>query len=288
MKHLVLATAAAALAACSTTPPDQPALQQVSLRFAAEVNGQPFACGKSYTNIGTTQSTITPNDYRLYVSDIKLLKSDGSSTALTLTQDGKWQHQGVALLDFENGVGPCRNGTAQTNDVVTGTLAQATYSGVEFTIGVPFELNHGDPTTASSPLNSTAMFWNWQGGYKFIKFDTTTTGVNASKPASGALGPVTGYSVHIGSTLCKATSLTSAPSACANSNRVLVRFDRFDVAKGTVVVDIGAILANANVDVNAPKTAAGCMSSPDDADCPPIMAALGLAAHAPQRLMRVR
>ena len=46
--------------------------QPVTLRFAGAVNGAPFACGKSYPNIGTTKSTITPSDFRLFVSAIEL------------------------------------------------------------------------------------------------------------------------------------------------------------------------------------------------------------------------
>ena len=53
------------------------------------------------------------------------------------------------------------------------------------------------------------------------------------------------------------------------------------------------MLAEANVDVNAPKTSPGCMSFPNDADCPPVMSALGLpygdrTVPGPQRLFRVR
>jgi hypothetical protein len=51
----------------------------------------------------------------------------------------------------------------------------------------------------------------------------------------------------------------------------------FDVKKNLVVVDIGRVLAGANVDVNAPKTSPGCMSFPNDPDCPAIMNTLGLA-----------
>ena len=62
---------------------------------------------------------------------------------------------------------------------------------------------------------------------------------------------------------------------------------------GLTLADIGAVLAAANVDVNAPSTSPGCMSFPGDADCPPVMGALGLAygtAAAPgsQRLFTVR
>ncbi len=277
MKQLIIAVAALTLAACNTVP-TAPKTAQVSLNFAAQINGQPFACGKRYDGVGTTRSSITPSDFRMYVSEIKLLRQDGSAVAVQLTQDGIWQHQNVALIDFENGTGPCRNGTTATNTAVRGQVPAGDYVGVELTVGVPFALNHQDPTVAPAPLNSTAMFWNWQGGYKFIKFDTTSSGISTDKPAApNAMGPVTRYSVHLGSTACAGDSKTQAPSSCQNPNRMTVRLNQFDLAKNTVVVDMGAVLAQANVDVNAKGTSPGCMSFLKDADCPPVMSALGLA-----------
>jgi uncharacterized repeat protein (TIGR04052 family) len=269
----------------------------VTVRFAAQVNGQPFACGQSYAGVGTTRSTITPSDFRFYVSDLALVDEAGRAVPVKLTQDGVWQLDNIALLDFENGTGPCRNGTSGMNTEVRGTVPAGRYVGLRFTLGVPFARNHGDPTVAPSPLNLTAMFWNWQGGYKFVKFDTASSGLQ-SAPASPGTGhggaAASGFSVHLGSTMCASPSRTEAPKAeCANPNRVAVAFDRFDPAKQTVVADIGAVLAGANVDVNAPNTSPGCMSFPGDADCPPVMAALGLAyggvaAPGPQRLFTVR
>jgi uncharacterized repeat protein (TIGR04052 family) len=277
MKIFAITAAALALAACSTAP-STPKTAQVSLNFAAQINGQPFACGQRYDGVGTTRSSITPSDFRMYVSEVKLLRKDGSAVPVQLAQDGIWQHQNVALIDFENGTGPCRNGTTATNTAVRGQVPAGDYVGVELTVGVPFAQNHQDPTVAPAPLNSTAMFWNWQGGYKFIKFDTTSSGISTDKPAApNAMGPVTRYSVHLGSTACAGDSKTQAPSACQNPNRMTVRLNQFDLAKNTVVVDMGAVLAQANVDVNAKGTSPGCMSFLKDADCPPVMSALGLA-----------
>lgn len=293
MKQLFITAAALALAACSTVS-NAPKTAQVTLNFAAQINGQPFACGQRYDGVGTTRSSITPSDFRMYVSEVKLLRQDGSAVPVQLTQDGIWQHQNVALLDFENGTGPCRNGTTATNTAVRGQVPAGDYVGVELTVGVPFAQNHQDPTVAPAPLNSTAMFWNWQGGYKFIKFDTTSSGISTDKPAApNAMGPVTRYSVHLGSTACAGDSKTQAPSACQNPNRMTVRLNQFDLAKNTVVVDMGAVLAQANVDVNAKGTSPGCMSFPKDGDCPPVMNALGLAydgvpANGAQRLLTQR
>lgn len=297
-----VAASAMVLAACTTAPTSTEANsaaapQPVTVRFAAQINGQPFACGQSYAGVGTTRSTITPSDYRLYVSDVTLVDESGRSVPVTLTEDGIWQIENIVLLDFENGTGPCRNGTTGMNTEVRGTVPEGRYAGLRFTLGVPFARNHGDPTVAPSPLNLTAMFWNWQGGYKFVKFDTASNGLQAAPavaPAGQGGAAASGFSVHLGSTVCAASSRTEAPKAeCANPNRVTVALDRFDPAKQTVLADIGAVLAGANVDVNAPKTSPGCMSFPGDADCPPVMGALGLAyggmaAPGPQRLFSVR
>lgn len=283
----------ALLAACASAPTAS-GTQPVTLNFAAEVLGQPFQCGQRYTGIGSTGSTVTPSDFRFYVSEVHLLTAGGEAVPVQLAQDGVWQFQNVALLDFENGAGVCRNGTTGMNTQVRGTVPAGSYTGVRFTLGVPFALNHGDPTVAPSPLNSTAMFWNWQGGYKFLKFDTTSSGLSPEKPgAAGPQGPTTRYSVHLGSTVCAAASRTSAPSACQNPNRVVVAFPDFDPGRHTVVADIGRVLAQANVDVNAPQTSPGCMSFPGDADCPPVMGALGLPfdsqpAPGPQQLFSRR
>lgn len=302
---IVVASAAAfalALAGCST-PDNSPGASTaagtlpVTVRFAAQVNGQPFACGQSYASIGTTRSTITPSDWRFYVSEVALVDEAGRAVPLSLAQDGVWQFENIALLDFENGSGPCRNGTTGLNTEVRGTVPAGRYVGLRFTLGVPFARNHGDPTVAPSPLNLTAMFWNWQGGYKFVKFDTASSGLALAPAAAGGghgSAAASGFSVHLGSTMCASPSRTEAPqAACANPNRVAVAFERFDAARQTVVADIGTLLAGANVDANAPNTSPGCMSFPGDADCPPVMGALGLAyggavAPGPQRLFTVR
>lgn len=296
------AVAVTALTACTTAPNPTAASaaagpQPVTVRFAAQVNGRPFACGQSYAGVGTTRSTITPSDYRFYVSEVALVDAAGRATPISLDQDGIWQLDDVVLLDFENGTGPCRNGTAGMNAEVRGTVPAGRYVGLRFTLGVPFARNHGDPTVAPSPLNLTSMFWNWQAGYKFIKFDAAGTGLQAASAGSEPGRPgaaAAGFAVHLGSTMCAAPSRTEAPKAeCANPNRVTVSFDRFDVTRQTVMADIGAVLAGANVDVNAPGTSPGCMSFPGDADCPPVMGALGLAyggiaAPGPQRMFSVR
>ena len=153
------------------------ATQEVALRFKPVVGDKPFTCGQSYEGIGSTNSKITPTDFRFYVHNVRLIDAAGKETAVALEQDGKWQVDNLALLDFENGSGPCANGPADTNEVVKGKAPAGKYVGVKFAVGVPFERNHADPAKAPSPLNLTQLFWVWNSGYKFARIEMQTTGL---------------------------------------------------------------------------------------------------------------
>ena len=273
--HLFALATATLLSACSSIAPTT-TKQEVNIQFVAEINGAPFECGKIYDKVGSTSATITPTDFRMFVSEVQMIDAQGNAIPVVLKQDGTWQLGNLALIDFENGSGPCRNGTAATNTSISGTVPTGNYTGVRLTLGVPFERNHGDPTVSPAPLNTTAVFWTWQGGYKFVKFDIASS-----------------FSVHLGSTVCASPSRTQAPSACQNPNRVTMTFNNFNASTQKIVADMGRVLASSNVESNATGTSPGCMSFLKDADCPPVMNALGLpyegrAANAPQRFLSVR
>ncbi|HTQ57470.1 MAG TPA: MbnP family protein, partial [Bryobacteraceae bacterium] len=74
----------------------------VAIRFQAMVSDQKLLCGQYYENIGTTHSRITPRDFRFYVHNIRLIDDKGAEVPVDLDQDGKWQLDDLALLDFEN------------------------------------------------------------------------------------------------------------------------------------------------------------------------------------------
>jgi uncharacterized repeat protein (TIGR04052 family) len=235
--------------------------QVVRVNFKPLVNGQGFECGRSYDGVGTPALKVTPSDFRLYISEVSLMDAEGRAVPLRLDQDQRWQFENIALLDFENATGPCRNGTAAMNTWITGRLPKGIYKGLRFTMGLPFSRNHGDPTTAPAPLSNTAMFWSWQGGYKFLKIDFSNPG----------------YAVHLGSTLCAGASRTQPPESCGNSNRVAIELADFDPGNNQVLVDIGRLLAHSDLSSNAPGTSPGCMSFLKDPDCPKIMQNLGLS-----------
>ena len=253
----------------------------VAIPFAAEIGGKPFACGAGYAGLGHTKATVQAVDFRLFVSEAALVRADGSLQPIALEQDGQWQLDGLALLDFEDATGACTNGTAGTNTMLRGIVPEGDYPGLAFTLGVPFAQNHGDPTVSPAPLNTTAMFWNWQGGYKFLRIDMVPevmAGMDsgAESGATSGAGNAKGWFLHLGSTLCEAASKTAAPTACANPNRIAIRLDGFDPAVNTVVIDPAAVVAEADLTVNAPDTSPGCMAFLKDADCLTVMTRLGL------------
>ncbi|MGF1499495.1 MAG: MbnP family copper-binding protein [Elainellaceae cyanobacterium] len=265
--------------------------EAIAIQFAGQVGDEAFSCGSSYSGLGTANSTVTPTDFRFYVSDVALIEASGQVVPVALEQDGKWQHQNVALLDFEDGTGACANGTAETRTQVTGTVPPGDYTGVMFTLGVPFDLNHDDATLAPSPLNLTSMWWNWQGGYKFVRIDLENQAMTASaglrqheggqphgQPHDGSMqhGDTQGFLIHLGSTGCQLEGDSPQPTLCLNPNTSMLAFTDFDPASNVVVADLAALVAGSNLEQNAPDTALGCMSSPDDPDCTSILSNFGI------------
>jgi uncharacterized repeat protein (TIGR04052 family) len=267
------------LSVAAQTPTDTPArpvqppvleapivgAESIELRFAARVGDAPFQCGESYTGGALGSATVEGRDLRLFVSEVTFLMRDGSEAALELEQDGLWQHRNLALLDFEDGTGECRNGTAPTRDRVTGTLPSGEIQGIRFTLGVPFELNHQNQALAPSPLSLTALFWSWNGGYKFLRAEVLSDGLPQ------------GFFVHLGSTRCSPEGSPSRPAtACEDSNRVTVEFPEFDPSRQRIVFDLAALLSGSELSRVEGGERAACMSAPTDARCAPVFRALGL------------
>ena len=229
----------------------------VTIQFVAMVGAKPAACGIIYENLGTTGSPISLNDYRFYVSNVRLINAAGEEVPVDLTQDGLWQYTNVALLDFEDGSKLCsETGTAEINSKITGTVPEGEYVGIVFDLGVPFELNHLDTATAPAPLNLPAMWWNWRSGYKFVRIDMQTP--RSQTPQ---------WFIHLGSTGCSAPDNNTPPAEpCSNPNLPTVRLEGFNPIRNFIVADLAGLLAQVNLDESTPMPP-GCMSGIDDPDC---------------------
>ena len=120
-----------------------------------------------------------------------------------------WQTQQVALLSLEPTA--CDDTPILNHSVVhfkgSDWVRQA--DTMHFTLGVPSDLNHKNPLTQPSPLNLPLMFWSWQLGHKFIRWDMTQ---NAQS-----------WSFHLGSLGCDSVASVRPPSSpCSEPNRVEV------------------------------------------------------------------
>lgn len=254
-------------------------LQSVTIAFGAEVGGEVFGCAKSFPAVGTAPSDIAITDFRFYVHDVRLIGPNDAETPVVLDQDGLWQVQDLALLDFEDKTGSCSNGTAETNAVVKGKVPPGIYEGIAFRLGVPAALDHLDAGAAPSPLNLSALFWSWTSGYKYARVDSNVMG--------GAP-----FLFHLGATGCTKDPMTDVVT-CAQPNIPSIRLPAFDLATQKIVLDVGDLFAASDLSTDA-GGAPGCMSGGTDPECVTIFPRLGLdiatglpSATDPQALFHV-
>lgn len=228
-----------------------PAERAVTITFDPRVGALPFACGSTYADQGADHVAITPQDFRIYVSEVSLIADDGSVHPVTLTEDA-WQARGVTLLDFEDFTGSCTDGTPETNLSIRGTADNLTYTGLRFRIGIPDEVNHVDLIDVPSPLDLTGLWWGWNFGHIFLA-------AVAETPITDPEPGVNDFYFHLGSTGCTGDAELGETVTCSYPNRPTIDLAGFDPTSTPIVADYGALLARSPL-----STAAGCHSFPDD------------------------
>jgi uncharacterized repeat protein (TIGR04052 family) len=273
------------LAACGSSDNDD--MQNLSIQFAAQANGGDVKCGavNEVSNLGTTNKTAQIQDLRFYISNLKLINSKGEAVAVSLTPND-YQDFGVALLDFEDATGVCA-GDAKLNTSIVGKVKSDTYTGIQFTLGVPdtgtdstgksIALNHSQLSVITKPLDIAAMDWGWQLGRKFAKIEFQPTDGVVNQKGTADLSDdsvVKSWVVHIGATGCTGSDATGY--SCTNPNLANITLNSFDVSKQKVVLDVSALLAQSDISLNKEKDAVGCMSGTTDKECPALFEAFGL------------
>lgn len=132
---------------------DPPAFTGVKVVFDLRYEGQPFVMSDVYWD--SFDHRIRIDNIMSYFSMLKLVKEDGSK---------------VLLKDFY-----LANFSESAN--LTFELPAGHYNGLEFGLGVPHDYNKDiDPTIYPNdhPLSvpgSEGMFWAWNTGYIFVKFE---------------------------------------------------------------------------------------------------------------------
>lgn len=223
---------------------------EVRLDFEGRVGDEPFACASTFADVGSTPTTVVPQDFRFYVSNVALLDARGRETPLTLAERAPFQGEGVALLDFEDGEGDCSRGNPATNSFVTAAIESGDYVGIAFDLGVPEELNHESPLGLPAPLQAGGMHWGWLFGFKFLRLEF-----------EDALGEGS-YLFHLGAVGCDnreygqggAGGATERPNhnapptvACARPNRPRIVLPDFRPERDVIVVDARAALDASDV-----------------------------------------
>jgi hypothetical protein len=149
---------------------------------------------------------FTLQDLRYYISNIVLLKNDGTSLPLT----------GKVIL-----VGP------DNQDYELGKVPVGSYDGFRFMVGLDSITNHSDPTTYPSgnplALQSPGIHWSWNSGYIFMKVDGE---VDTTLAATGS--PDTEFFFHIGADNLSRTidfSTAAFTVESASAHEILLTFD---------------------------------------------------------------
>jgi uncharacterized repeat protein (TIGR04052 family) len=222
----------------------QPPPEEHSIPVELQFNGKAIGCAQSVDDIFLT-------DFRMYVSDIRIAGKEAS-----FSEKDIWHQRDIALLDLEDGVDNCREGTPRSNGRLLINVSANSGPGLSFVIGVPETENHQNPIEARPPLGFTDMHWHWRSGYKFLR-----TGVRSPEGSSW---------VHIGSNRCEGT--IARIEGCRNSNRARVSLPEFVVGQHGIVIDIAALFR----DVSLTTPATTCSSGPTEDTCGALFAPLGL------------
>ena len=262
-KRVMIAFAglAIAMAGCGEAQ-EEVSTKQVTLSFAMTADGERVSCGSSAV-LGSDQKTFEFNDLKFFVHDIEMIRADGTRELLALDQDEMWQHNNIALLDFEDATNGCSNGTSETREVAVGQAPEGEYVGVSFRVGVPFEMNHADAASAPSPLNLPSMFWSWQGGYKFVRIDGRAEGAPSF--------------FHLGSSGCEGEADDVTGCMAPNRPEIVLSGDQ-SIEGATIELSLSELYSGVTLAPDDEMKSAICMSAPGTPSCDPIFEALGLGS----------
>lgn len=224
---------------------------QPSLLIQPMFNNEVLSCERSFTLLDKDWHY---QQLQMYISNVELKDTDGiwQSWPMKVTN---YQHSNVALIG-EN----CRDNIVK-NDVLNADDKNANWqisfeytpdlsimTAIRFTLGVPFSINHLNPISQNSPLNDSSMFWVWQTGHKFLRFEMV----------SG----VENWLFHLGSTGCASPSVMRAPEqACLQPNRVNVELP-FNKNSNVIYFDIAQLLKGIK-----PSNTTICQANPLDENC---------------------
>ncbi len=165
MKNIFYATLIVAvfIVSCKKDEPDvicEPTAVTMELRLTPTLNA---------TNYQLSDVIESPQGYKYFYTDIKIVGTNVGNGTVHFGAD--------YFYDF----------ATKGNVLAVGPGNPTIFNNVSFNVGVPTELNHGDPalpasTSALNISNIGDMYWGWNPGYKFVtiegKVDTIPDGID--------------------------------------------------------------------------------------------------------------
>ncbi len=157
----------------------------LELKINLRVGEAPLEFGKMYKTTNGTEYSVDLLNF--YTSSVALIKPDGSLfnvPGVSLTKFGTeamTPHSGMASGGTSSTtMAPKLMQGGQLNKVMStqgatffkASVPAGEYRGVRFEVGVPETLNHRDASTLQLPLGlESGMFWAWNPGYIFFRFE---------------------------------------------------------------------------------------------------------------------
>lgn len=159
------------------TPPSTPK-GELELYINPVVNTSDLVFGNTYTNGAGNAYKVT--EFKMYISEVTFVREDGS----------EYKDNGIYLVNMSDK--SVKNTTAKSAHGGKGALVTipnvpaGTYKGIRFTVGVPSNKNNIDATKitdVNNPLHTNhGMYWSWNAGYIFNKFEGTYDSLGNNKP----------------------------------------------------------------------------------------------------------
>lgn len=128
------------------TPTSQTGMFKIELEHTFD--GADFDLNTAYTNMAGEEVTFTKLNY--YVSNVRLIKSDGSEWA---------EPESYHLVKLEESISTL---------ISISDVPAASYTGLKFMIGVDSTRNVSGAQSGALDI-ANQMFWSWNNGYIFIK-----------------------------------------------------------------------------------------------------------------------
>jgi hypothetical protein len=232
--------ASARAAACVEKPTAlRSAGSVLSFAIAPRLGGESFRFGDA--NAVPAGGTVTPLNFRFYVSHVALLPAAGAPVPVDLvTATGGLEPYGIHLFNAEDP-------TSQTLRVLAPPGA---YAGVTFTLGIDDACNSGTPAERSPPLtDSSQMAWPHLAGYLFLRYEAQA-GVSADAGTDAGTGAATDASASDLPPLIHMGGLPGAIFAPTVTVRGAISVVAGQAANETLALDVGAIYAGATAAVD--------------------------------------